>query len=91
MKEDNLIGKIAKTFSQNILNEIGEDNMQKLADTSQENLHEETCESHDYCDANMCMLEAVTEHTGLDSIPTDFMPVANRAWTMARENNFYQI
>ena len=53
------------------------------------------CASHDYCDANMAMLEAVSNATGIgvDDIDVDvsdarFCEVLNEAWAIAKRADF---
>ena len=53
------------------------------------------CASHDYCDANMAMLEAVSNATGIgvDDIDVDisdvrFCGLLNQAWAIAKRADF---
>ena len=53
------------------------------------------CASHDYCDANMAMLEAVSNATGIpvDDIDVDvsdarFCELLNEAWAIAKRADF---
>jgi len=59
-------------------------------------LRTDYCTSHDYCDANMAMDEGIkralrreTEWTD-DGMLDDDTALFNAAWTMARENDYYQ-
>lgn len=55
-----------------------------------------TCATHDYCDANMAMLQAVVELTGLDEddatnrlVCGDLMlDAVNDGWTLAKVEGF---
>lgn len=55
------------------------------------------CHSHDFCDANMAMLEAtenlfIEDFTDLNegnSKRSELISLVNNAWDMAKENNFY--
>jgi hypothetical protein len=54
-----------------------------------------TCGSHDYCDSNMAMLEAVSNATGIpvDDIDVDasdaqFCELLNEAWAIAKRADF---
>lgn len=49
------------------------------------------CATHDFCDANMLMLEAVSNLTGVPENEIDLevtMPVMNVAWDMAKAADF---
>ena len=51
------------------------------------------CASHDYCDANMAMLEAVSNATGIPGDDIDvsdarFCELLNEAWAIAKRTDF---
>ena len=52
-----------------------------------------TCATHDYCDANMAMLEAVSNATGIpvddiDVSDARFCDRSNEAWAIAKRADF---
>jgi len=52
-----------------------------------------SCASHDYCDANMAMLEAVSSSTGIpidsvDVVDARFCELSNEAWAIAKRAGF---
>lgn len=64
-----------------------------LKDNAAEPKGSTVCHSHDYCDANMAMLQALGKVMVCDGEPdiTDeaVQAVFNEAWTIAKANNFY--
>jgi hypothetical protein len=74
-----------------------------LAEVQKRNLHREegTCHSHDFCDANQCMVDALAEQNETYHIVDDpndersyregadaDQPYIDDAWNVARENGF---
>ena len=52
-----------------------------------------TCASHDYCDSNMAMLEAISNVTGIPGDDIDvsdarFCELLNEAWAIAKRADF---
>ncbi len=50
----------------------------------------ELCATHDFCDANMAMFEAIEKVTGTepDTQSDEFTKLFNEAWVMAKANKF---
>lgn len=83
---------ISVVFSQKLLADIGPDNLaavNALNDT--EEYSGNICASHDYCDANMPMFEAVKNVTGLDPEVSDetYAALWSDAWDIAKRNRFF--
>lgn len=68
----------------------------KAIDETNRQRADATCATHDYCDANMAMLEAVVELTGLpEDEATDrlvrgdlLIDAVNEGWTLAKAEGF---
>lgn len=95
---ENLHEKIAKNFSAILLEWIGTDNMAEVIKRNKE-YDPSTCASHDFCDANMAMLEAMEANGYPYPLSEDeevhrkemdaYFDIVNPAWNIAKRNNFY--
>jgi hypothetical protein len=83
--------KIALEFSKELLKELGKEEFKEMVELSRENTDPKICVSHDFCDANMPMLEAYER-------VTKYEPQANNdahnkiwsdAWNVAVKNDFF--
>lgn len=95
---DVVVEKLAKRFSSILKEWIGREG---LAKTNIENEKwigtedERCCASHEHCDANMAMDQAVREVLGDDFIDEegfvgdDAIPYWDAAWNLAKKNKFY--
>ena len=87
------IEEIALEFSKELLKELGNEDFKKMVKLSKANTDPMICVSHDFCDANMPMLEAYER-------VLDYEPQANNeahnkiwsdAWTLAVKNDFFDL
>lgn len=98
-KHDDLIEKVARSFAAALTRDyltdkerrrVLVDNEKELASTKPN----QCCHTHDYCDANMAMLDAFVEvlgretRTGDDDDGTD-TNLWNSAWSYAKSNRFW--
>jgi hypothetical protein len=97
------ITKLAKAFSEELREEIGDANLKKaIADNVGED--EGICHSHDYCDANMVMDAAFKKvgvdldkysgfpgkgMLGKDNAESTLIAIWNKAWGEAKEKEFF--
>lgn len=58
--------EIAHRFAQNLLHDIGMNNMREVIARNAVEPNLAICHSHDFCDANMPMLDAFQEIFGVD-------------------------
>jgi len=83
---------LAKLFSELLIKEIGKDNAIEANARNKVTDDIYICHSHDFCDANMVMLEAWRKHTnkGDDGFfQDDVFDEVNIAWHEAKANKFY--
>jgi hypothetical protein len=79
-----VIENLAREFSRILKLWLTAEQMaQVVADNAQEDSDSSVCHSHDYCDANMAMAQALSNLGMFD--PLDW----NAAWDMAKANHFY--
>jgi hypothetical protein len=89
--------QIAREFSQLLTKNIGIANTREAVKRNEWESYRNCCASHDFCDANMVMLEAFRKLGFKDctELPydspeqLDSIKLWNEAWDMARENKFY--
>jgi hypothetical protein len=87
--------QLAKSFGGRLANRIGDENM-KLVITINKDISDGCCASHNYCDANMVMYEAMSEDFeiafdigGETAESESQIKLWNEAWNLARGNDFY--
>ncbi len=94
---------IAKLFSDYIHQSVGDENMAKIVRLTKEEPSESICHSHDFCDANVDMMEAMEvfgfpyeihdEKEDNSVIDTDKMEdyyfVSQKSWGIAKKNLFF--
>jgi hypothetical protein len=91
------ITELAKAFSEILQKEIGDDNIQQAAKLNLKEKSSGICHSHDYCDANMVMAEAMDKVLGVnmekdypDMIQNEtIVGIWNAAWSEAHKHGFY--
>lgn len=83
----------ANTFSLVLRQWLTKEQMIEVVKRNRETDNEALCASHDFCDANMAMLEAFTAANGHEpSAESDEdTRLWNEAWEMAKAANFTQI
>lgn len=80
---------LANKFSMILRSWLTEDEMKKVIERNKTETYRDVCHSHDFCDANMAMLEAI-ESFGLtiDADNEEDAALWNSAWEIAKKNNF---
>ena len=87
-----MVQLLACEFVARLRQQIGMDNVAEMIGRNQQETHESTCHSHDFCDANMVMFEAFVAVLGREPgfVEGDFamqdedLELANKAWDLAR-------
>lgn len=83
---------LAKSFS-NVLNEwLTKEEMATVIERNQTPEYQDgSCATHDFCDANQAIIDAFEKEAGreLDTQDEDDMKLIQKAWDLARDNNFY--
>lgn len=82
--------RIARTFSKVLLDWLGEAKLREVISLNKAD--ENSCHTHDFCDSNMAMDEAMKSEGFTDEQilhNAEFHPLWDKAWRMARENNFF--
>jgi len=85
---------LAIAFSETLHRWLGAGTMYRVINANQAmNYDKSLCASHEYCDANAAMLEAIAEVLGISDEDYDASDDALRdltddAWQMAKENDF---
>jgi len=80
--------ELANAFVRHLLADIGPDNLAKCRELSAS--YGPACPSHDYCDANVTMVESFAEVCGEEmNLESDAnITLWNDAWTLARRNDY---
>ena len=80
--------QIARRFSKLVAEYVGTENMQHIIVMNRDETDTNICHSHDFCDANVFMCEAIIDITGI--VPSDNdCDMWNRAWDTAKKAEFY--
>ena len=89
---------LARTFSRLLADEMGEDNLWEAVERNDRDAERSLCcHTHDFCDANQVMLDALAEHGILCDespdaercLPADeYMVLAEEAWDIAKGAEF---
>lgn len=77
---------VAKAFSKLLAEDLGEETMRQVVERNRTPEYRDVCASHDFCDANEVMTEAMEAH-GLD--PFKNVDLWSAAWDEAKQNEFY--
>lgn len=100
----NQIEQLAREFSRQLRDSLLEHEMSQVISLNDSEEDKDCCHSHDFCDANMVMDEAFNTVFNRSCIfPSDVeknpqladqeiadLDLWNKAWSMAKENKFYQ-
>ncbi len=78
--------QVAIKFSEVLKEWVGIKKLRAIVSRNEAENDSSICHSHDFCDANMAMVEAM-EKMGLDYETND--ELFNQAWNIAKENAFY--
>jgi len=79
------VAKVAKRFCQLIRAELG-NKMQDVVDRNRVESNRNVCHTHDFCDANMVMAEAMRAVGILH--PSDEQEIWNSSWDLAKAAEF---
>lgn len=80
--------RVANEFCRLLKIEIGSERVRAAASRNRIPEYEGCCASHDFCDANMVMADAVKEVTGRECTTEDGdLDLMNAAWNIAKANN----
>lgn len=81
-----MVRRVADMFSRLLVEHVGEDNMREIARLNSIETAACVCHSHDFVDANMVMLDAITRAIGPHPIPDSpaLMWLFDVAWQVAR-------
>ena len=81
---------IAKAFSAKLRWNLTGEQMYEIVTKNASEEYKHCCATHDYCDANMLMLEAFEETNSrlFNYNSRSDAALWNEAWTTARQNNF---
>ncbi len=82
--------KLAAEFSRLLVNQIGDENWQRVIELNESEANPAICHSHDYCDANQVMLDAC-ESLGIsvdNPLADEFVAITDAAWSIAKSNDF---
>lgn len=90
-EQNETIEEIAAEFSKIVREWIGTINLEKVITKNKTAEYKNACAIHDYCDANMAMLEAFENQTGMELNLDDpiHQAMVNEAWEIARIKDFY--
>lgn len=89
MTESANVKRLAREFSRLLVRTIGRKKTLQVNRLNKAEADRNVCRSHDFCDANMIMLEA---HENLKLIPGDSREDVKRwndAWSFATKNGFF--
>jgi len=90
-KKDLTAVNLARAFSSVLKEWISDDQMKKVNELNQTQEYIDCCASHNYCDANEAMAEALealnVDHPDLNN--DGMRNLWNEAWTIAKQNQFY--
>jgi hypothetical protein len=81
--------KIARKFAWILLRDLGIDKMQDVNMVNSKR-NDSSCATHDHCDSNEAMLEALEAYGyGYDPESDSITDIINESWSLAKKNNFY--
>lgn len=92
-----LVAAVANTFIENVLRDIGPSSMAKVRGRNHlPEYSDGACPTHDFCDGNQCMLDAIGTITGLTEMPDEasdpryitWSKIVDAAWNLARACDF---
>ena len=82
---------LAREFSRLLAGEIGLVRLGRIIERNATEADTRICHSHDYCDANQVMLDAMAliNLGELDTQDEQQMTLINSAWSIAKQNEFF--
>lgn len=85
------IERIARAFSESLRRELGGITMATINAMNAAEPNDQTCASHDFCDANMNMAEGFLAVMGreIDIQNDEQVGLWNDAWDLAKANKFF--
>lgn len=86
-----LVQDVSVAFSDKMKEVLTDENMREIIKRNDEESIPEICHSHDFCDPNMLMTDAIRETVkDWGWMPgSDLMNLHNRAWKLAKLKKFY--
>lgn len=83
--------KIAKKFADVLASWLSSEEIAEFLQRTKDEKDSSICHSHDYCDANMAMLEAFKFY-GLNLVDgkDETFALCNEAWSLAKKHLFYR-
>jgi hypothetical protein len=88
----NRVEKLAHRFALQLIMAIGMSKVKQVVKLNDNESDPHVCHSHDFCDANMCMLEAM-KLEGICTEDSFHHPKHGKlffdAWTLAKQSKFY--
>ena len=95
VKTPETVEAVASKFGETLREWLTKTEMKLVVKRNAEEDDPRICHSHDFCDANMAMFEAVKAVMGPDAFPQEgdpdgevVMQVWNEAWAEAKKNSF---
>lgn len=85
---DELACMVAGLFSRKVVDALGEEKAREVDLLNGDNPEPGVCYSHNYCDPNVYMAEALKTFRGRDLGANTEDPLWNRAWEIATQNGF---
>ena len=82
----------AKIFSKLLLKHLGAKKMKQVVARNKAEKDKNICHTHDFCDANMVMDEALKEkgfELDIDLMDDKILNLWNEAWSIAKANKFW--
>lgn len=86
------VSKVAEEFAYVLQDWLTKDEMCVAIHRNRWEKDKQVCHSHDFCDANMAMNEAlkkVIKHRETDELDDPKIDLWNKAWALAKKNEFY--
>jgi hypothetical protein len=84
--------QLAESFANTIKEWLDPEEMEKVIARNEINIRENNgcCATHDFCDANMAMVEALSKHSLIWEMADEVQQqLINEAWNKAKQNKFW--
>lgn len=85
------IKELAEAFADELRNHLSEDDIAEINKLNAAESSKDACHTHDFCDANAVMLDAVLRHYDMDKADIDleaWLETMNAAWKLAAAKGF---
>lgn len=86
-----ITNSVAVVFSNKLKEVMTDENMAEIVKRNHTERIDQICHSHDFCDANMLMADAIKDSVeGWESMSASaYTEIWNTAWDIAKQKNFY--